>query len=237
VLNEQRNSVKSIARKKKISFIDLIRPQEILPVDIRFEVYRWMAKTAQNYNKEKVVTKGNPCPSYGYEAIALMSRSSGHGHGSYPEGFRSDWENELKLRFQYVLLSKYPESEAVRWKEENGIGIDETRVLPIRHYVGALPDYHSPKGRLGLKGIFDFKGKRLKEQYNPFHPKANTILDISLGVYPDYNLCIHYGYEEELGHQCASRWTKDLPVVEGELFWDFVARNYLLLKDLVASGH
>jgi hypothetical protein len=105
--------------------------------------------------------------------------------------------------------------------------------LPIRSYVDGLPNYSLPKECLSLDAIFGFKGKELKEQHNSVHPKAKTILDISFGVYPDYNLCIHYGYKKDFGNQCASTWPKDLPVVKGELFLDFVARNYLLLKDLV----
>jgi hypothetical protein len=92
----------TISKKKKISFIDLVRPEQILSVDKQLEVYRWMAITAQRYNKKKVVSRDNPYPSYGYEAIALMSLSSGHGYGSYPKRFRGDWKDELKLRFQYI---------------------------------------------------------------------------------------------------------------------------------------
>jgi hypothetical protein len=223
----------TIAKKKKISFIDLIRPHEIFSIDERFEIYRWMARTGQKYYKPKVASRGYP--SYGHEAIALLSRSSAHGYGLLPERLKSDWEDELKLRFQHVLLSKYAQSEAIRWKQENSIDINSTKVLPIRYYAGEWLSYPVGMDLLHLlKAIFGFKGLKLKEQYNSFHPKADTILDISIGICPDYNLCIHYGYEEEFGNRCASSWPKDLPVVKDELFWDFVCRNYLLLKDMIS---
>jgi hypothetical protein len=223
-----------IAKKKKISFIDLIRPHEMFSVDERFEIYRWMVKTGQKYYKEKVASRG--WPSSGHETIALLSRSSAHGHGPFPERLRSDWEDELKLRFQHVLLSKYAQSEAIRWKQENGIDINSTKILPIQYYAEKYPSYPIEINELHpISAIFKFKGARLKEQYNPFHPKADTILDISIGVYPYYNLCIYYGYEEEFGDRCASSWIKDLPTVKDELFWDFACRNYLILKDMVAA--
>jgi len=226
-----------ISRKKKVAFIDLLRPHQCFSIDERFEIYRWMVATAQNYYKPKVASRG--WDSHGHEAIALLSRSSGHGWGKVPERFRADWEEELTLRFQYALLDQFAQSEAIRWRQEQDVDINTTKVLPIRYYSGKCPEY-SVTGRMDmpklLKAIFGFKGAKLIKQHNPFHEKADTILDISIGVYPDYNLCIHYGYAEELGMRTASTWSKDIPSVKDELFWDWLNRSYLVLKQMVVEG-
>lgn len=232
-----------IKTKKKISFIDLVRPEFKLSWGEAFEVYRWMVGTARKYGSHRI-RYGEP---YGYDAIALLNRQPTLvGTYKYDKTFGKDWEEDLLKRFQYALLSRFAQPEADRWRRENSIDINKSRILPIRYYSESYPGYRtihfSDKTILYscsqiLAALFELEGQTLRESYNPCHLKARTIIEIRFSVYPKYTATIAYGYKEEFGNPCASRWYKDVPGIDGELFWDWINRSYTEVVKLLEPVH
>lgn len=229
--------------KKKIAFIDLLRPRNPIPWDIQFEIYRWMFDTAissQNY-----VTYGS-----GFDSLALLVGNPTcfniHDmlYGEFGRiGQRRTWKEELVWRWHKVLLEDCIRPGAEQWKKDFRIDINSTRILPIRYHDEFSKTYFQRYRELTGESflsqcitsqLFNVFGRITKQSHNSSHPKATTIQrsQISITTHPEGRIGV-YKYELAYGYlNDSSSWYLGLIGKPNECFADFKLRALEWLYDV-----
>lgn len=205
--------------RKKIWFRELVEPDvlQFMNLGFHFEIYRWLVKQGQSYHGVM-------------ELLSKKPTCKGFGH---PEPFKFDelnstWtiEEELKRRFEYALLSRMASEEAIRWRLDNKIFIDNSKM------IGGLR-CHDNNGNIAESELFNtikdiVQGKRvLNWSPNDRNEDAIYIKRGELAVRPDYymlKLIYSTGFEESHG------WDLKIVSRRDETFFDFLNRVYKLLQ-------
>lgn len=206
----------SIRTKKKIRFVDLVRPEarySCYPTGIQetLELYRWMICTSKPYVRYMY---GGP--------LELLSADPGIINIGYAHPLTKDWAQQLWWRMQHVLLHKSAQVLGRGWVEKYGISLDASRVVPMRYY------YWEPDGGgdafvqtllndlLGMKGTFVVSP-------NNCWPEATELRYVALHAYDSdkvpWVVKAHYGIPQD-----SSGWTVDLAMEPGEMLLDYFVR-------------
>ncbi|MCL4296198.1 MAG: hypothetical protein KJ077_10740 [Anaerolineae bacterium] len=205
-------------KRFKINFIDLVRPEtynfwSFLDVEKTFLVYQWMASTASGYDG----------------AFELLSGQPTCGGFTRPNGFGANWKESLAVRLQYVLLSGLAKSGAEKWRQKNGISIQNSKIITATYYGPTPPAWLSNITlERYLDSFFLHHGRRLARQLNPFHPEAREVYGLKLHLLPGFQFVLKYGYPNEKN---GSEWTFELTLQQkGEPFLDFLKRTEEVLQ-------
>lgn len=215
-----------IATKFKVKFIDLVRPRAKHNYDLEraIAIFRWMAETAQN-------PKYGPGDGWGgSDAVALLNRNLGVRRVSSIDPFSRNWEAELWTTFHYALLEDCVSDRVSQWRQDHGIGIDQSRMILSPHYAGVWPEYLVNRGcpgrYSGMKGminrLFTLEGRRFKDSHNSSHLEARTIVRVVWETMPNHSLRLEYGY----GDEWSSSWCKFIPAQPEEMLPDWLYRAW-----------
>ncbi|MFH1210489.1 MAG: hypothetical protein V1645_01100 [archaeon] len=199
-------------KKKKIHFIDLVRPETLNPYKSHigpqeaFGVFQWMVKEGEEVRGLYEALSGKP----------TCINSSG------ADPFSSNWRREVTEGFRCLLLSSYCSRETEEWKMKKGISITESKIIPFSHYAPQTYVWMSNSDLVRLiDDTFKIKDKVTVEKYNECHPRATTAYNLKLRVESTrFSLDLVYGYARDRG----SAWENKFTSEEGESFLDFIQR-------------
>lgn len=211
-----------VRSKRKVCFLDLLRPYNArnwnnIGNQTIWGVFGWMVETGLKHYKY-----GTCCPVeylsgrpdiYNMHAIAAIG---------------ANWREELWMRMHYVLL--HPGTESVnKWREQNRISIDNTRVLPIRYYSHNDP-HDSSEAALTWEPIDTLyrAGKEFKVSPNSHWPEAKqiTCIRIHVGGLRSWRVEVIYQIPND-----GSAWSWWIDSIDGEMFLDFAIRAAEIIKD------
>ena len=147
--------------------------------------------------------------------------------------FSQDWENELWLRFHYILLSEDMDPKVREILDQDSISLDRMRFLTIPRYVR----HERWVGRIYeirmihlLDELFKFKGQTLNRSLNGYWPEAREIEQICLHVrgLGAYAVQMYYRIPGDSSH-----WDYWIGSKRGEMFYDFTLRAFNQLDSMV----
>ncbi|HSZ58652.1 MAG TPA: hypothetical protein VK797_23490 [Tepidisphaeraceae bacterium] len=207
--------------RRKIRFIDLIRPEAIgesfcyVDVQLAFAVVQWMLRTGESYRRDG---------EWGRMGVTeLLCRQPTCCGFSELHPFTDRWRLELFDVFHYALLSAFAPPAALQWRREQSVTLAGERIITFPHYdlYGGYGNFMSnaEAGEL-IDSIFALAGRQFNFSPNECHPKATWIHEVWLHVRPEnYQIKLSYAYKRD-----CSRWYRSLPSDPDEPLIDFIQR-------------
>jgi hypothetical protein len=206
--------------KKKITFLDLLRPDAYLPPEVGLGVFTWMLKTGWDYR-----TPG-PWGSSGVFEQAFGLSSTNAIHYSYHHPLQGPLEPFLRQAFTRLLLNRTQSLN--EWREAMGISLTSSRIL---HFLYDGEDSHV--GLMALKWLLTLNTEFTTFKVTP-HPLYDGAVDIhSIPFYfqeTKWHCNVHYGYD-------GSAWylNPDLHQKDDESILSFAYRCYTFLAPQIVQ--
>jgi len=206
-----------IAKKKKVKFIDLVRPDFYLNfnVDQAVEILMWLKREIRRVTKHS-----GRCDSF-YRC----------GEDTYLVG--ADYLKEIRNAMSRIFLSRA--NGLGRWAFDKLYDLDTVKILPIRYYVTHIPLEWGESQLDLLKEVTENDTQSLKNKPqittwspNSCHKRARTIYSRQLVIQKDgFGYKISYSYPND-----GSSWSINIEPQEGQMLIDFL----LDLKQLFEHG-
>ena len=220
----------------EVRFADLVDPSVVgtqapfhtFSGEVAMGVYEWLLSESMRMSDPKRELLYWPGAFH-----AVTGTEWRHRNGKLIDVSPFRWRRWLANRFRHVLLTQRgPRTMAARFFASIGVGLNTTRVVPVRHHEGRasyeIDDLAEKIGR--------YIGRTLAKSYNPSHPGAVEIHDIRFQWDGVWWASIRYGFPWP-NH--GSNWTlgeDDVPALRpriGEGFGEFVRRVAAELDSLV----
>jgi hypothetical protein len=191
------NKPAPLRQKARYSFIELVRPDGYVPYSIEqhFGIFRWMVATAKATEPTKAETgqwgASNPqCLLNMHPACVNDYDVSGVSSIA-----------QLGERFHFALLSREAGASARRWRQQNGIGVMEQRILHFPHYAPfcGAPLQGKPRSEEDIRKALDellASDGTLTAQLNSFHADAKEVYGVKVVVSPEgFSFVLSYGFD------------------------------------------
>lgn len=194
---------------RKIKFSKLLNFHDTYPLEIQFEVFRWMISTGWEFRERAGVfewlyglssTNSQLCPDeYGFNSKDAI-----------------DLHSKLKLIFLRAIVSESSNHNIVEWRKKEKIFLGSSRFLNLN-----INDSSDSNILRSLHTLFSADSKLIdtKISLNSQHPEATNIRSIS--IYPDHRewtSLLLYGYKDNL-----CEWSHYLAFQSNATFGDFLA--------------
>jgi len=205
--------------KARYAFIELVRPDcwKLYSIEQYFGIFRWMVQTACATTPTESETGrwGASGP------VDLLNGSPSCVNAPEVDGIRGI--QDLSKRCHYALLARDIGSSAHRWRNENRININESRILTFPHYApfcGApllgKPTSESDIGK-ALTGLLESSAP-LTTQLNSSYSQATENYGVRVCVRPGgFVFRLEYGFDGSVWHHILAE-TPHMWEGEGDTF-------------------
>lgn len=161
-----------------------------------------------------------------------LNASSGNGNsGMHP--LRSNWEDDLRKRFQHLVLG-WPRSQAmVDVAEELGYPrLDSMYIIRQRTYRYGSEIISNARAKALITSLHNVQG-RTAQWLNHYHKRARTVTASGLHFGGPTYLFIYYGYAHDKG---GGGWRETIATRnKGELMLDFLIRGAADMQEAVTG--
>jgi len=202
--------------KRKVRFIDLIRPEAIgeshiyIDIQLAFGVVQWMLRTGEKYRS---------MGQWGEMGVTeLLCRQPTCCNFRHLHPFTSDWRTQLFDVFHHAILSGYAPPAARKWRNDFKVTPDGEAVVHFPHYdlYGGFGNFMSNHEASELvDSVFALGDRRFNFSPNECHPKAKWVSEAFLRVEPErYGIDLDYGYKNDSGWHRTMWSEKDEPLID-----------------------
>lgn len=194
---------------KKVKFIKLLNFRDTYPLEMQFEVFRWMISTGWEFRDRAGVFEW----LYGLNTTNSQFCPEEYGFNSKDA---NDFHLKLKLIFLRAIVSESSNHNIVEWRKKEKILLESSRYLNLN--INESSDSNILRS-LHILFSADTKLINTKISLNPHHPDATSIRSIS--IYPDHRewtAFLLYGYKDNL-----CEWSHYLAFQSNATFGDFLA--------------